>query len=152
MYIPRNAERGAILLTALVMLLVLTMLGLSAMGSKILEERMATNSQENHRSLRAAESALEVLVADADSPAFRLTNTRAAPYTQGLSGASLSAYGDYLNLLRYIAFFRQSTGPRRGSGWDTTYAFYHFDIQSEAETKTAASSIIHAGVYQVGRK
>jgi hypothetical protein len=39
----------------------------------------------------------------------------------------------------------------RNSGWDSTYAFYHFDTNSVATTAGGASSTVHAGVYQVGR-
>lgn len=148
----RSAQRGAVLFTALVLLLVLTMLALGAMSGNIFQERMAQNAQEGHRALRAAEAVLDALLADTDSPAFVLTNTRARPYTKTVTGADLGKYGSYLQSLDYQAFFRQATQPRRGSGWDSTYSFYHFSMTSDAVTKSQAQAEIHVGMYQVGKR
>lgn len=149
---PAASQRGAVLFVALVLLLVLTMLALGAMRGNIFQEKMAQNAQEGHRALRAAESVLDALLADTDSPAFVLTNTMDRPFTKTLASSDLSDYGAYLQSLNYQAFFRQASTPRRGSGWDATYAFYHFATISEAVTKSRATAEIHIGMYQVGKK
>lgn len=51
-------EQGAVLLISLMFLIVLTLLGLSAMKATTLEERMAGNSRDYNIALQAAESAL----------------------------------------------------------------------------------------------
>ena len=51
-------EQGAVLITGLVFLLVLTMLGISAMSINVLEERMAGNSRDLNLAFQAAESGL----------------------------------------------------------------------------------------------
>ena len=51
-------EQGAVLITGLVFLLVLTMLGISAMSINALEERMAGNSRDLNLAFQAAESGL----------------------------------------------------------------------------------------------
>jgi len=51
-------EHGAALITALVFLLILTILGISAMQMSILEERMAGNTRDLTIAFEAAESAL----------------------------------------------------------------------------------------------
>ena len=51
-------ETGAVLIVAMIFLIILTMLGVSGMGTTQLEERMASNTQEVFRAFEAAESAL----------------------------------------------------------------------------------------------
>ncbi|OOZ34949.1 hypothetical protein BOW51_11745 [Solemya velesiana gill symbiont] len=51
-------EQGAVLITALMILLLLTILGASSMGTNILQERMASNMHDRSLALQAAESAL----------------------------------------------------------------------------------------------
>lgn len=54
----RPKERGAVLVVALVILLVVTALGAAAMRSATLDMRMANNSQERQQAFNAAEAAL----------------------------------------------------------------------------------------------
>jgi type IV pilus assembly protein PilX len=51
-------ERGAALIVALVMLLIMTVLGVSAMRSTTLQERMAGNLRDGNLAFQAAEAAL----------------------------------------------------------------------------------------------
>lgn len=51
-------QRGAVLVTAMIYLLVLAMIGISSMRGTAMEERMASNQWEHSRSFQAAESAL----------------------------------------------------------------------------------------------
>lgn len=51
-------QRGAVLITALVLLVVLTLLGLASMQNTILEERMAGNYRDRQIAFEAAEAAL----------------------------------------------------------------------------------------------
>jgi len=53
-----NRQRGAALITTLIILLVLTVLGVSAMGTSSLEELMAGNMRDQNLSFQAAEAAL----------------------------------------------------------------------------------------------
>ena len=137
-------QNGAALITALVMLVILTMLGLSSMSTNTMEERMAANSQETNRAFQASEAGLDQAYADVAS--FDLNHTVANPNTFTI------AVGPYNTQLTYNIGFRQQTAPKRGSGWDSGYSFYHFDIDSTAVTASGASTTIHAGSYQVGRK
>ncbi len=51
-------QRGAVLITSLVILLILTLLGVSAMSTSSLEEMMAGNLRDQNLSFQAAEAAL----------------------------------------------------------------------------------------------
>ncbi len=54
----RRRQDGAILITALLILLLLTIFGISTMDTNILEEKMAGNMRDRNTAFHAAESAL----------------------------------------------------------------------------------------------
>lgn len=56
--LPKNSQRGAILVIALFMLLLLTIIGLSSMRGTALQESMAGNMRDSSLALQAAEAAL----------------------------------------------------------------------------------------------
>ena len=51
-------QQGVVLITALVFLVVLSMLGITMMSTNTLEERMAANMQDYNRAFQSAESAI----------------------------------------------------------------------------------------------
>ena len=51
-------QRGAVLVSVMIYMLVLSMIGISSMRGTAMEERMASNQWEHSRSFQAAESAL----------------------------------------------------------------------------------------------
>lgn len=53
-----NNEKGAVLVTGLVLLLILTLLGMSAMQSSTIEERMASNFEQGDLAFQASEAGL----------------------------------------------------------------------------------------------
>lgn len=53
-----SRQRGATLAIALIFLVILTLLGLSAMRVTVMEERMGGNTRDRDRALQAAETAL----------------------------------------------------------------------------------------------
>lgn len=55
---PRPQQTGTVLLVAMIMLLVMTLLGISSMRGTALEERMAGNWRDQNIALQAAEAAL----------------------------------------------------------------------------------------------
>lgn len=77
MILPRPAaQRGAALLVVLVLLLIMTVLGLSSLRGTLMNQRMAANTYDRNISLQAAESALregEAVVAAGTLPATSFT-------------------------------------------------------------------------------
>ena len=57
-YAPPRRQHGAVLIVALLFLVILTMLGLTAMSGTTMEERMAGNTRDINVALQAAEAAL----------------------------------------------------------------------------------------------
>ncbi|MDF1589445.1 MAG: PilX N-terminal domain-containing pilus assembly protein [Gammaproteobacteria bacterium] len=53
-----NRQQGAVLIVSLIMLLLLTLLGVSAMKTSLTEEKMAGNSRDRELAFQAAETAL----------------------------------------------------------------------------------------------
>ena len=93
--IPRT-QRGAVLIVALVLLLVLTILGTASMRDTAMEERMAGNFRDFSAALEAAETALRVGEADVASTtvfgamtfdgsggSYAVTSTSIDPLTAG---------------------------------------------------------------------
>jgi type IV pilus assembly protein PilX len=73
----RSNERGAALIVALVMLLIMTVLGVTAARNTNLQERMAGNLRDNNLAFQSAERALregETFLQGATIPAFTGAN------------------------------------------------------------------------------
>ena len=54
----RNGQSGAVLVISLIILLIMTLLGVTAMGTTTLEEKMAGNMRDRNVALQSSESAL----------------------------------------------------------------------------------------------
>ena len=54
----RHAQRGATLIVTLVMLVLITLVGVSAVRSSTIDEKMAGNTRDRDRALQAAEAAI----------------------------------------------------------------------------------------------
>lgn len=158
--LSRTSQQGAVLITALMLLVILTILGITSMSTTTMEERMAANSQEINRAFQAASTGLEIVFND--GKAFDTRNTVDSNHTasdtysdstdptKDKSDDTVGGTG-YQARVTYDSVYRQSTSPPRGSGWDSTYAYYHFDLSSTGTTASGASSTVHGGAYQVGK-
>lgn len=56
----KHHQRGAVLVVGLIILLILSLLGVQAMRSNVLQERMAGNMRERNLAFQAAEAALRL--------------------------------------------------------------------------------------------
>ena len=107
-----DRQHGAALITALVMLTVVTMLALTSLGTNTLEEKMASNSQEVNRAFQTAEAGLAKAFDDDD--AFNIVNLvddNGTPYdpTDDIYDFSFSDndVGPYSADTDFAAYFRQ---------------------------------------------
>jgi len=152
----REQQAGTTLIVAMVLLVVLTMIGVTALNTTTLEQRMAANTQEVNRALQAAEAALAMAFANPNQ--FDLNND-----VPGKTGT----IGDYGAGANYLVGFTRATNPPVGSLYSASkFAAYHFDIQSDGGSRvtdpggttaldigdTAAVVTLHAGMYQIGPK
>ena len=82
----QNKQTGAALIVSLMMLLVMTIIGVTSMQTNIVEERMAGNSRDMALSLQAAEASLRKAEADIEaivSPAAAFDGTTDWLYPNG---------------------------------------------------------------------
>lgn len=94
---PQIRQKGSALIISLLFLLVLTIIGISSMGTTMLEEKMSGNLRDQQLAFQAAESALqsaetyiEKIVSTADFKGtgglFGETNLAPDPYASGTWG------------------------------------------------------------------
>ncbi len=55
MLVPKQQQRGAVLIMVLLLLMVMTLLGVSGVGNSILEEKMSANYMQNYSAEQSAE-------------------------------------------------------------------------------------------------
>ena len=162
----RKSQNGAVLVVALILLLVLTILGVSTMTTTSMEERMAANAQEMSRAMQAADSGI--------NRAFRWVDTAniTAPQVSGSPLLSYGATGSGQDAgAYYVARYLGATAPPISAGNNNqTFGVtsglqaYYFDIQSTGgnrATQTAgltsglaasntSTVIVNGGMYQMG--
>lgn len=137
---PRE-QQGVALVMALVILLIMTLLGITAMGTSSLEEKMAGNIQEATRAFEAAESGLNS--AFTDSSAFNLNAPTTKSYTFDSSkSGSAGVTTTYLNTTNV---------PRGTSLYGQGFKQANFEQVSIATTLTGAKAELHQGVAQFVR-
>jgi Tfp pilus assembly protein PilX len=163
MNIPKHTHKaskqnGAALVTALVLLTIMTMLAMTSMSTNTLEEKMAANAQEMNRAFQAAEMGLRLAMNNAN--AFDYTNTftdSGTPFDKSddvydfetTESTIANAYGAEA---MYRAWFREETNTiaRGGPGWDVGKVYFFFDLESTGSTPSATSTTVRAGAFQVG--
>jgi len=99
-------QRGAVLIVSMIVLLLLTILGVTSMRTTALEERMAGNARDRHVAFEAAEAAL------ADAEDFVATIATTGPFD--LNGAD-GLYSDdtsLANIETYVSW--DGVDPTRG--------------------------------------
>ena len=136
-----HRERGAVLIVAMILLVVLTLLGVSAMNTSQLEERMASNSQESARSFESAESGL--------SMAF---NTDSAWTLDGKTSPKETIPSDVAGLdVEWSSSFAGWSPPPPGSLFSATkFRSANFDFASSGGSGNGnIVTTVHGGAYQI---
>ena len=130
-------ECGAALVMSLMILLILTMLGVAAMGTSSLQEKMSAGIQESTRTFQIAESGLQRSLTIPGT--FDLNKqTTVGPVSFG--GYSVTVNTNYLEV----------SPPKRGSGYSSVdYDGANFNQQSTATGLRGANATINRGVVQI---
>jgi len=132
---PRKAQTGATLIVGLVLLLVLTVVGVSGMNMATMEVQMAANTQFQQDAFQAAEDAIDIAIGN------RVYSTN-GPRTVNLLGTP-----DYDR--RAVTTYRMNT-TSFGSSTGELDAF-HFDITAVGRGPRNALSQHSQSFYVVGR-
>jgi type IV pilus assembly protein PilX len=135
-------ERGTTLVVSLILLLVLTVLGVSGMSSSTLELTMASNSQYHQDAFQAAETGIDIAIATRNF-------TTMAP-----SLVPLTPLGDGTYATQGVTTFAETTPVpdaafSMGVNSGTVQAF-HFDIVSVGTGPRNANSTHNQSFYVVG--
>jgi type IV pilus assembly protein PilX len=131
----RQRQRGAVLVIALVMLLILTLVGIAGLRDTQLQERMAGGAQDRERALQAAESALrEAEQSIEDGTADDVSNDYGANY-KDYEGADV---GDKDDLQR----------KNSGGGFVTEAEYWrdHYDWTGDSGNNSTVSTSTLAGL------
>jgi Tfp pilus assembly protein PilX len=160
-------ESGSALIISLVILLVLTIIGVSSIGSTNLEERMAQNFENSELTFQAAESAITNVIhasdpggAGANSNPFydQTTDPIVAAMTAGLNDTStvvaddLDPYGHLTNATltaNSTVVYKGNSGicPEASSG---PFTCYYFEITTQADSSELNTKATHVqGIYRV---
>ncbi len=137
---PSGSQRGTALIMSMVILMILTILGITAMGTASLEEKMSGNTQEATRAFQAAESGLSQAFNTAGNFDLNVSQTNNFTYDSGKSGSAT-----------VVTEFIQFTTPRRSSTPDSAVQFEaaNFNQKSTGTTVVGAKSVVNQGVAQL---
>lgn len=148
MSIGNQNQMGTALVTALVILVVLTLLGISVMGNVSLEAKMAGNTQETNRALQIAETGLAHVYEDLAAFDLRLHQKSDPPRPISVFGGTAE-----------VVVFYNSMGskPRRGTSLETTYsadkyASANFEMTSTGRAGADATTVVRQGTTQITPK
>jgi type IV pilus assembly protein PilX len=145
---PASAKRqgGAALVVGLILLMVLTVLGVSGMNTATLELTMASNAQFNQDAFQAAETGIDLVIAR------RTFNT-----IPGDPGNLIlpTPLGDGSYTTQAVSTFQETTpvpdiGFSGGVGTPGTIQAFHFDIVSIGVGPRNARSTHNQSFYVVG--
>ena len=136
------------LTTALVFLVILTLLAITAMSTNTLDERMAMNSQDNNRAFQAAESGLTEAFTSGDT--FTGTTKDSVSLTianaLGTYGASTSYNTAYIDSGEVEGYQDISTASD-----SELFKWHYYEVRSTGATATGAESTVGAGAKVLGK-
>lgn len=135
---PRR-ESGAALVVGLILLLVITILAVSGVVTSTLQLRMVANQQQQENSFQAADSAIEIAMAN-------------EPYSTTVpqTGSGTLPNGDeYEYELRFVGDSSLPTVPT-GYSLGTGFQAYHFVVDSTSTASGGSTAEHTQGFYVVG--
>ena len=138
------SQRGAALVMSLMILLILTLLGVTAMGTSSLEEKMAGNTQEGTRAFEVGESGLISSLTNTTN--FNTTTPQQNPYPLNSRSARVTT-----------TWVQTTSVPRSIGGFDQRFVANHFQQASEVKGSISSSNIglnttITRGITQISPK
>lgn len=142
-------HQGAALVTALLLLMVLTVLGVAGLATATLELRMAGNAQHHERAFAAAEHAIEQAVTTAD---LDTSSTPSAPLRPACGGAcSVPVTGDPFDYsLYYDAGAGRTPAPDGGYSLGAGLQAHHFIVEASGGSGRGARAEHTQGFYVLG--
>jgi PilX N-terminal len=147
---PWRLQRGAALVIASVILLIITLLGVLSLAAAALELRMSGNLQYQDRAFQAAEFAIEQALS---SELLSTAITFSSPRTFPAPGAEALVPGSGTDTYAYRLYFDSSAGGTLipgGSASGTVLVAYHFVIVGTGHSSRGARATHTQGFYVTG--
>ncbi len=154
---PRSDQRGAVLITGLILLMVLTVLGISGMNTATLELVMAGNTQYHQQAFQAAETGIDISIAQRNfntaGPAILAPTPLGDTITTGGMGGMGSTTTAAYHTEAVSTFMENTPVPNdafsMGVSTGSVQAF-HFDIVAIGRGPGNAVSTHNQSFYIVG--
>ena len=138
-----HREHGAVLVVSLILLVILTLLGMSVMNTSQLEERMAANVQEVNQSFHGAETGLSWAFNN-DDVWDPVTDT---PVTVETIPSDIGRSDE----IEYAVVHIVDSNPP--TGYDVVqFRAAHFDFESIGISASGLETTLHGGGSQVMRR
>lgn len=143
-----SRQKGAVLVMALVILVVLTILGVTVMNTTSLGEKMAGNLQEATRAFQASESGVE--------HSFQDGTKLASLVYPGQSTSETLTIGSSTAVVK-TTYTQRGNKPKRALDRANIYSITdfgtaNFELQSTGTTTTSAKAVVTQGVSQITPK
>ena len=139
-------QSGTALVMALVILMILTILGISSMNTSIMEEKMSGNIQDLNRAFEAAESGLSKAITTPGAFDLFTAKTNDFDFGTGVSATKASVTTTFIS----------TSKPKPGSGYSAvnfdSANFDQFSTGRTGITETGAKVELHQGVSQIINK
>jgi len=140
----RRRQSGAVLIVAMIILVVLTLLGVTTMNTSSLQEKIASNTQEQVHAFQAAETGLNQ--AFADNLSYDISSTYSG-------GATPTVFAGSADSASYLPTFLGFSPPPPGSLYSaTSFQAAHFNFRATGTSATNLSVVLNGGAYQIAPK
>jgi Tfp pilus assembly protein PilX len=133
-------QQGAVLISALMFMIIMTMLAITSMGTNTLEERMAANAATSNLSFQGAEAGLEVI-----------TNHEKAFDTSGHTITDADYAGQGITVTSSTTYQQQTIAARGKTPSDSSTSYHHMDFKGEV-SGGGIPTVLHSGGYKLGPK
>ncbi len=137
----RSHQRGAVLVVGLILLMVLTVLGISGMNTATLELTMAGNTQYHQEAFQAAETGLDISIAQRNFNAAVPAILPVTPLAAGLDTQAVSTFMQNTPVPNDAFSMGVNTGAVQA---------FHFDVVAVGRAPRNAMSTHNQSFYIVG--
>jgi hypothetical protein len=147
---PQRRQRGAALIIASILLLVMTLLGVASLVAASLELRMSGNLQHQERAFQAAEFAVAQAL---HSSPLSTALTLVSPGVHPSSGVEALMPGSATDTYSWRLYFDSSAGGTpipSGAEGGTALVAYHFVIVASGRSSRGAEATHRQGFYVLG--
>ena len=145
-------QSGFALITALIFLVVMTLIGISLMTGSSTDERMASNAQQRNQHLQIADSAIQKMFNEANVFVLGETISATHPYYDGSTPDGEPP--------RPLVTYEKDAGVETGIGasnnpaliWEAgEYSRYYFNMRATAQSASGAQTTVAVGAMAVGK-